>query len=101
MTAIRTCILLASLVMAAARPAQPAAPTPAPAPAALPPDHPPIVPGPAHKKASTLTITPELLAKLPAPASRPGDFVKDIKPLFDAACTQCHAKGKSKGGLSL
>ena len=75
---------------------QPAAPA-----ASLPPDHPPIVPGPEHKKGAALTITPELIAKLPGPANRPVDFVKDIKPLFDASCVQCHAKGKAKGGLSL
>src|SRR5687768_5662620 len=94
-----TLVLLTAPARAAA--ADPPAPTPAPAPAALPPDHPPIVPGAAHKKASALAITPELLAKLPAPAGRPVDFVKDIKPLFDASCVQCHAKGKAKGGLSL
>lgn len=38
---------------------------------------------------------------LPAPASTHVDFVKDIKPLFEASCIQCHAKGKTKGGLSL
>ena len=48
-----------------------------------------------------MAITPELLAKLPPPAARPVDFVKDIKPLFEASCIQCHAKGKTKGGLSL
>src|SRR5438045_7089841 len=81
--------------------AAPASAPPAPAPAALPPAHPPIVPGPEHKKAAALTITPELVAKLPAPAGRPVDFVKDIKPLFDASCVQCHGKGKAKGGFSL
>ena len=29
------------------------------------------------------------------------DFVKDIQPLFEAACIKCHAKGKEKGGFSL
>ena len=38
---------------------------------------------------------------LPAPASREIDFAKDIKPLFESSCIQCHAKGKTKGGLSL
>jgi mono/diheme cytochrome c family protein len=111
---LRTFVLLTSVVLATGfrpaladtAPAPAAATAPAsastvPAPAALPPDHPPIVPGPEHKKAAALTITPELLAKLPAPASRQVDFVKDIKPLFDASCVQCHAKGKTKGGLSL
>ena len=38
---------------------------------------------------------------LPAPSSRPVSFATDIKPLFEASCVQCHAKGKDKGGLSL
>ena len=40
-------------------------------------------------------------AELPPPAQRTVDFVKDIQPLFEAACVKCHAKGKDKGGLSL
>lgn len=40
-------------------------------------------------------------AKLPPPASRTVDFEKEIKPLFEAACIKCHAKGKDKGGFSL
>ena len=38
---------------------------------------------------------------LPPSANRSVDFVKDIQPLFEAACVKCHAKGKDKGGLSL
>ncbi len=38
---------------------------------------------------------------LPAAAGRPVDFAKDLKPLFEAACIKCHAKGKDKGGFSL
>lgn len=40
-------------------------------------------------------------AALPAAAGHRVDFVKEIKPLFEASCIQCHARGKSKGGLSL
>ncbi len=40
-------------------------------------------------------------AELPPAAGRPVDFVADIKPLFEAACVKCHAKGKDKGGFSL
>jgi mono/diheme cytochrome c family protein len=40
-------------------------------------------------------------ATLPPPATRPVDFMEDIKPLFEAACIKCHAKGKDKGGFSL
>jgi len=38
---------------------------------------------------------------LPQPARRRVDFANDIKPLFESSCTQCHAKGKTKGGFSL
>ena len=40
-------------------------------------------------------------APLPPAATRPVDFEKEIKPLFEAACVKCHAKGKDKGGFSL
>ena len=40
-------------------------------------------------------------AQLPPPAPRVVDFTKDIKPMFEAACVKCHAKGKDKGGFSL
>jgi mono/diheme cytochrome c family protein len=40
-------------------------------------------------------------APLPPAASRHIDFIKDIKPLFESSCIQCHAKGKDKGGFSL
>ena len=51
--------------------------------------------------ASARALTPDELAKLPPPASRAVDFAKDIKPMFEAACIKCHAKGKDKGGLSI
>src|SRR2546430_9207531 len=38
---------------------------------------------------------------LPPPADHQIDFTKEIKPLFEAACINCHAKGKNKGGFSL
>ncbi|MDB6171185.1 MAG: hypothetical protein JWL59_496 [Chthoniobacteraceae bacterium] len=37
----------------------------------------------------------------PAPAGPPVDFAKEIKPLFEAACIKCHAKGKAKGGFNM
>lgn len=41
-------------------------------------------------------------APKPAPASaQKVDFVKDVKPIFDAACVQCHAGEKAQGGLRL
>src|SRR3954465_6111443 len=38
---------------------------------------------------------------LPPPADHQVNFSKEIKPLFEAACINCHAKGKNKGGFSL
>ncbi|HET6246424.1 MAG TPA: DUF1549 domain-containing protein [Tepidisphaeraceae bacterium] len=38
---------------------------------------------------------------LPPSADHPVEFSRDIKPLFEASCIQCHAKGKDKGGFSL
>jgi mono/diheme cytochrome c family protein len=46
-------------------------------------------------------LSPVLAAKLPPPASRSIDFAKDIQPIFEASCVQCHARGKEKGGFSL
>lgn len=46
-------------------------------------------------------LPPELAAQLPAPVSRPVDFARDIQPIFEASCVQCHARGKSKGNFSL
>src|SRR5687767_3434690 len=46
-------------------------------------------------------LPPEVAAQLPAPAIRSVDFAKDIQPIFEASCVQCHARGKSKGSFSL
>src|SRR4051812_14068633 len=57
-------------------------------------------PAPPHPTSGTPAAT-DKSAKLPPAAARPVDFGRDIKPLFEASCIQCHAKGKTKGGLSL
>ncbi len=46
-------------------------------------------------------LTPAQIAQLPAPAARPVDFARDIQPIFEASCVQCHARGKAKGSLSI
>ena len=51
--------------------------------------------------ATLISATEQPQPKLPEPASHPVDFAKEIKPLFESSCIQCHAKGKTKGGLSI
>src|SRR3989475_1904906 len=46
-------------------------------------------------------ITPEQAKSLPPPASRKVDFVKGIKPIFEASCIKCHGRGRTKGDLSI
>ncbi len=46
-------------------------------------------------------LPPEKRALIPAASSAPVDFVRDIQPIFEASCVQCHARGKEKGGFSL
>ena len=46
-------------------------------------------------------LPPEMIARLPAPVARTVDFAREIQPIFEASCVQCHARGKSKGGFSL
>jgi hypothetical protein len=89
----------AIMVRAETAPA-PTAAAPTPPPAAAPTSAPkvPAEPStPPHAKPDAAAIA----AKLPPAANRPIDFAKDIKPLFEASCIQCHARGKIKGGLSL
>jgi len=49
--------------------------------------------------ASAVDIDP---SKLPPPSSKQGlTFEKDIKPLFDKSCVDCHGAEKPKGKLRL
>lgn len=41
------------------------------------------------------------LAQLPKASVGAVDFVRDIQPIFEASCVQCHGRGKSKGSFSL
>lgn len=49
---------------------------------------------------STLSIRAELgdARRLPPPAKQKVEFAKDIKPLLEKSCTQCHSGDKPKGG---
>jgi Protein of unknown function (DUF1549)/Protein of unknown function (DUF1553)/Planctomycete cytochrome C len=44
---------------------------------------------------------PEQPKPLPPPANRTVDFAKDVQPILLASCVRCHARGKSRGGLSI
>ncbi len=46
-------------------------------------------------------LSPEQQTLLPEPAAFIVDFARDIQPIFEASCVQCHAHGKSKGVFSL
>ena len=49
--------------------------------------------------ASAVDVDP---SKLPPPSTKPGlTFDKDIKPLFDKSCVECHGAEKPKGKLRL
>jgi mono/diheme cytochrome c family protein len=50
---------------------------------------------------ASAALSPPQLKQLPAPATRKVDFVKDIQPIIEVSCTQCHGRGKDKGGLSM
>src|SRR5947199_2739723 len=49
-----------------------------------------------------LLLTPLLRAEeIPPAVSRPVDFEKDVAPIFQASCMQCHANGKYEADLSI
>jgi len=46
-------------------------------------------------------LSPDQLAQLPPASNVRIDFARDIQPIFEASCVQCHARGKNKGDFSL
>jgi hypothetical protein len=46
-------------------------------------------------------LTPEQVASLPRSLTRPVSFQEDVKPILEASCVKCHARGQSKGGFRL
>ena len=46
-------------------------------------------------------LTPEQIAQLPPPAKRAVNFSRDIKPIFEKSCVQCHGHGRAKGGFQI
>src|SRR5262249_55927596 len=53
-----------------------------------------------HAPASPANAQPAAVA-LPSAAAREIDFVKDIQPLFQAHCYQCHGAAKQEGPFRL
>lgn len=51
------------------------------------------------KDYSPLTLEQQVL--LPDPVTFEVDFVRDIQPIFEESCVQCHGRGKAKGVFSL
>ena len=51
--------------------------------------------------AAQVAITPEQAAQLPPPAGHAVSFSKEIKPIFEASCINCHGRGKDKGGFRM
>jgi hypothetical protein len=43
----------------------------------------------------------EQLTELPAPADHKVDFTKEIQPILQASCVQCHANNSAKGQLDM
>ncbi len=46
-------------------------------------------------------LTPEQARLLPPASARPVVFGRDIRPLLEARCVQCHGRGRDKGGFRL
>src|SRR5687768_18009216 len=46
-------------------------------------------------------LSPEQIASLPKPVSRQISFREDVKPILEASCVKCHARGQSKGGFKI
>ncbi len=44
-------------------------------------------------------ITPEQAKQLPPPAAHKVDFTKEIKPILEKSCANCHGHGRSKGSF--
>src|SRR5213593_821249 len=45
--------------------------------------------------------SPAQITKLPVPATTKVDFNRDIRPLFENRCYECHGPKKQKSGLRL
>ncbi len=46
-------------------------------------------------------LTPERQKQLPPPASHTVNFSKEIKPILETSCNQCHGRGRAKGEFQI
>jgi hypothetical protein len=46
-------------------------------------------------------LSPEQLGALPKPVPRPVNFRNEVKPILEASCIKCHARGQGKGGFRI
>jgi len=51
--------------------------------------------------AADAALTPAQIAELPPPASHAVSFSKEIKPLLEARCANCHGYGRDKGDFRM
>jgi mono/diheme cytochrome c family protein len=46
-------------------------------------------------------LSPEQIAQLPLPANHTVDFRREIKPILEKSCIQCHGHGRTKGDFQI
>ncbi len=46
-------------------------------------------------------LTPEQVQSLPSPATHQVSFSKEVQPIFETSCINCHGRGKEKGGFRM
>src|SRR5688572_29213203 len=68
--------------------------------AQAPAQAPAVQPAPGSPASSAAPASPDLQT-LPAAASDPVDFARDVVPILNASCVRCHGRGKARGGFSL
>jgi hypothetical protein len=85
---------------------QPAASVPAPTPAApaaaqpaAPAPQPVAAPAPAPQPAATPVPAPAPVAPKPAAPVATVNFIRDVQPVLESRCMECHNPDKVKGGL--
>ena len=55
----------------------------------------------AAASSALVALTPEQVAQLPPPAAHTINFSREIKPILEASCNQCHGRGRAKGEFQI